>query len=93
MDEGESYEIVIGKDSYALKGMKKIVDEQILSNPKDIDITFEDLLILVNLILAKDMMSVSLWLDKPNFLTWILGTLMTRLATLHRVPHIFQSVC
>lgn len=24
---------------------------------------------------------------------WILGTLMTRLATLHRVPHIFQSVC
>ena len=44
MDEGESYEIVIGKDSYALKGMKKIVDEQILSNPKDIDITFEDLL-------------------------------------------------
>ena len=63
-----SYEIVIGKESYALKGMKKIVDGQILSNPKDIDITFEDLLILINLILAKDMMSVSLWLDKPNFL-------------------------
>lgn len=53
MDEGESYEIVIGKESYALKGMKKIVDGQILSNPKDIDITFEDLLILINLILAK----------------------------------------
>lgn len=68
MDEGESYEIVIGKESYALKGMKKIVDGQILSNPKDIDITFEDLLILINLILAKDMMSVSLWLDKPNYL-------------------------
>lgn len=68
MDEGESYEIVIGKDSYVLKGMKKIIDEQMLSNPKDIDITFEDLLILVNLILAKDMMSVSLWSDKPNFL-------------------------
>ena len=28
-----------------------------------------------------------------RFVSWILGTLMTRLATLHRVPHIFQSVC
>ena len=31
--------------------------------------------------------------DRFLFATWILGTLMTRLATLHRAPHIFQSVC
>lgn len=68
MNEGEPYEIVIGEDSYILRGIKRIADGQILTNPKDINITFEDLLILVNLILAKDMMSVPLWLDKPNFL-------------------------
>lgn len=39
-----------------------------MTNPQDINISFVDLLILINLILAKDMVSAPLWTDKPNFL-------------------------
>lgn len=68
INEGELYNIVIGEDSYALKGIQEIANDQILTNPQDINISFVDLLILINLILAKDMASVPLWPDKPNFL-------------------------
>lgn len=67
-NEGETYNIIIGEESYELKGIKEIKDDQIFTNPQDIDIPFVDLLILINLILAKDMVSVPLWPEKPNFL-------------------------
>lgn len=67
-NEGEPYSIVIGEKLYKLKGTREIMDDQIFTNPQDVDIPFADLLILINLILAKDMVSVPLWPDKPNFL-------------------------
>lgn len=67
-NEGEAYNIVIREKSYELKGIREITNDQMFTNPQDINISFMDLLILINLILAKDMMSVPLWPDKPNFL-------------------------
>ena len=67
-NEGEPYNIIIGEESYELKGIREITHDQIFTNPQDINISFVDLLILINLILAKDMVSVPLWPDKPNFL-------------------------
>lgn len=42
------------KVGYLVDGIGLTEDEQILTNPQDIDIPFKELLILINLILAKD---------------------------------------
>ena len=39
-----------------------------MKNPQDIDIPFSELLILINLILAKDQASNPLWPERPDFL-------------------------
>lgn len=63
----EEYCIHIGKTKYEMCGIAKIEDEQILKNPQDIDITFNELLVLINLILSKDKASVPLWPSRPDF--------------------------
>ena len=64
----EKYHIYIGRTTYELDGLAPIVDDQILTNPKDIDISFNELLVLINLILAKDQASNPLWPSRPDFL-------------------------
>lgn len=66
--EAEKFYIFVGEKQYEVMGIPEIRDAQILMNPKDIDIAFEELLVLINLILAKDIAAVPLWADtKPNF--------------------------
>jgi len=48
--------------------MAQIKDEQILTNPYDIDISFDELFVLINLILSKDQASTPLWPSRPDFL-------------------------
>jgi len=50
----ETYSIIFGDERYSVKGCFEIKNTQILLNRQDIDITFNDLLVLINLILAKD---------------------------------------
>lgn len=64
---GEKYNIVIGNEEYEVTGIAQVKDEQILTNPMDIDISFEELLVLINLILSKDIEAAPLWKNKPNF--------------------------
>lgn len=66
-EEMEKYSIRIEDKEYRLYGLKNVSDEQILKNPQDIDITFNDLLILINLILSKDQASNDLWSKKTDF--------------------------
>lgn len=62
------YDMWIAKKKYELAGMTQIRDKQILTNPQDIDISFDELFILINLILSKDQASTPLWPNKSNFL-------------------------
>lgn len=64
----EQYNIWISKKKYEVVGMAQIKDEQILTNPYDIDISFDELFVLINLILSKDQASTHLWPSKPDFL-------------------------
>jgi len=64
----EKYTIILGEKSYEVKGIPLIQDGQILTNLQDIDISFEELLVLINLILSKDIESIPLWHSKPDFL-------------------------
>lgn len=64
----ENYNIWISGKKYEIVGMGQIKDEQILTNPQDIDISFNELFVLINLILAKDQASTSLWPNRPDFL-------------------------
>ena len=64
----DRFHIFVGEKRYEVMGIPQIRDTQVLTNPKDIDIVFEELLVLINLILAKDIAAVPLWEDsKPNF--------------------------
>lgn len=56
----EQYNIWISKKKYEVVGMAQIKDEQILTNPYDIDISFNELFVLINLILSKDQASIPL---------------------------------
>lgn len=66
-EEMEKYSIHIADTEYRLYGLKNVSDDQILRNPQDIDITFNDLLVLINLILSKDQASNDLWPKKTDF--------------------------
>ena len=63
----EKYYIWIGKKKYEIEGIPQIEDEQILMNPQDVDISFNELLVLINLVLSKDQASTPLWPSRPNF--------------------------
>lgn len=63
----EKYYIHIGNEKYEVDGIPQIEDNQILTNSQDIDITFNELYVLVNLILAKDRASNPLWPYGPDF--------------------------
>ena len=64
----EKYTIILGEESYEFNGIPLIQDGQTLTNLQDIDISFEELMVLINLILSKDMESRPLWKSKPDFL-------------------------
>lgn len=64
----DTYRIVLGQNEYEVKGIPQIKENQILVNHQDIDISFEDLFILVNLIISKDYAASPLWEGKPSFL-------------------------
>ena len=76
-DELEQYYIHIGKTEYEMWGIGKVEDEQILKNPQDIDISFNELLVLINLILSKDKASIPLWPSRPDFLKHTLSKYIT----------------
>lgn len=63
-----SYKILLGQNEYEVKGIAQIKEKQILVNPQDIDIPFEELFLLINLIISKDNAASPLWEDKPSFL-------------------------
>ena len=63
----EEYYIWIGRKKYEIQGISQIKDEQILMNPHDIDISFNELLVLINLVLSKDQASNPLWPSRPDF--------------------------
>lgn len=62
------YEIELSGRNYEVEGLQAIYDEQILTNPQDIDISFNELLVLINLVLSKDKAATPLWTQKPDFL-------------------------
>lgn len=66
-DNGTKFTLQINEKKYDAKGLPLIQDKQMLKNRKDIDISFEDLQFLINIILAKDKASIVLWKDKPDF--------------------------
>lgn len=67
--EGEIFLINVEGKQYEVMGIPEIHDNQNFSNPQDITISFEDLFVLINLILAKDMASIPLWpASQPDFL-------------------------
>ena len=63
----EKYNILIEDNKYEVLGILQVEDEQILTNVQDIDITFNELMVLINLILSKDLASNALWEGKINF--------------------------
>lgn len=50
--------------------MPQTEDEQILMNPQDVEILFNELLALIILVLLKDQASTPLWPSRPDFLTY-----------------------
>lgn len=66
-DNTEKYHIFIGNKQYEVPGIKEISSDLLLKNPQDIDITFNDIYVLINLIISKDIASIPLWEGKPNF--------------------------
>ena len=63
----EKYNIYVDGKEYEVEGISKVEDDQILINPQDVDISFNELFVLVNLILAKDLSSNPLWDGKADF--------------------------
>ncbi|MBD5458735.1 MAG: hypothetical protein HDR27_09225 [Lachnospiraceae bacterium] len=61
----DTYRILLGHNEYEVKGISKIKEKQMLVNHQDIDISFEELFILVNLIISKDYAASPLWEGKP----------------------------
>lgn len=59
--KGEEYIIFVNDVEYKGLGIPYIGCTQIFSNPQDIEIEFDDLFVLINLILAKDIASTPLW--------------------------------
>lgn len=66
--KGEKFFFYIDKEKYEGDGLPAILSTQMLTNPQDIDVSFEDLLTLINMILVKDAASIPLWDDNPEFL-------------------------
>lgn len=64
---GEQFSFIIDGKKYEAIGLPVIKNNQILKNNQDVDISFEDLLFLVNIILAKDKASIKLWKGEPDF--------------------------
>lgn len=65
--EVEKYFITICSTNYEVEGILKVEDEQVFTNPQDIDISFNELLILINLVLSKDRASNPLWPKQVDF--------------------------
>lgn len=63
----EKYYIWIGQKKYEIEGIPQTEDEQILMNPQDVEILFNELLALINLVLLKDQASTPLWPSRPDF--------------------------
>lgn len=63
----EKYYIYIGEEKYEVEGIFQVEDDQILNNPQDIDISFNELIVLVNLILSKDRASSPLGKGDRDF--------------------------
>lgn len=66
--KGDKFSFYVEQGRYEALGLPEIANSQILDNPQDIEISFEDLLTLINMILAKDAASKSLWDNNPEFL-------------------------
>ncbi len=68
--EFENYQILVGQKEYEVCGICQVISGQILENEKDIDVPFDDILILLNLIVSKDYAASRLpqWRKKPSFL-------------------------
>ena len=64
----EKYNIWISRKKYEVVGMALVKDEQILTNPQGIDISFDELFVLINLVLSKDQASTHLWPGRSDFL-------------------------
>lgn len=60
-EQKEQYYIRIGQSQYMLFALDKVGDKQVLTNKQDVDITFDELYVLINLILSKDRMSNEIW--------------------------------
>lgn len=73
------YRILLGRYEYEVKGIPQIKGNQMLINHQDIDISFEELFILMNLILSKDYAAGPLWEEKPSFLKQTLVKYITLL--------------
>lgn len=66
--KGERFTFYMNEDKYEGEGLPIIFNSQMSNNPQDIDVPFEDLLTLINMVLAKDAASMSLWDNNPEFL-------------------------
>ena len=66
--KGKVFGFEINDVKYESVGLPLIHDRQVLENPQDIEISFEDLFILINIILAKDAASIPLWNNKVEFM-------------------------
>ncbi|WP_313185097.1 hypothetical protein [Lacrimispora sp.] len=65
---GNKYQFFIDDTQYESIGLPPIFNSQILLNPQDIDMDFENVFLLVNMILAKDAAAVPLWGNKYEFM-------------------------
>lgn len=68
--EFETYRILAGQKEYEVCGIPQVKSGQTLVNEQDIDIPFDEILILLNLIISKDYAAERLqqWENKPSFL-------------------------
>lgn len=79
LGEMETFGISVGENKYQVLGIPEIKEEQVLTNLQDIALSFGDLLVLINLVLAKDTASTLLWKGKPNFLKHTVSKYITLL--------------
>ena len=63
----ESFELSFAGKVFGAVGINRIDHEQTLTNHYDIEISFQDLVVLINLILSKDVASEELWHGEMNF--------------------------
>ena len=66
--KGVKFFFYVDGDKYEAEGLPVVFSTQLLSNPQDIDIPFQDLFTLINMVLAKDAASMPLWDNNPEFL-------------------------